>query len=414
MLRVACVQVRTSKNRSELFDRISSMVGNLMMEKTKPNLICLPEAFTGEYGVNSFASNAEKLLTENSGTKLMSNLAKKYDTYVVGGVIEQCEEEEKLYNTIAVLNPRGGIETLYRKLHLSKVTVGPDQTSEGTVLTMGDDLVYFDMQGWRVGLLCCFDLRFPAMSTALASMGCNVLLYPSAWLDSTGKMGHWETLLKARALDTQTYVVGVNTAKDDSQDTVGYGHSQIIDPLGQQLYIGNYEGDDSGFADFKMDHLMNVRENMIPLSSCTRFPVSASSFSPSPASSFSSSPSSSSSPLVKIAHLPDLKETNRASAFELPEAMQEDFMDEGFVFERDGEVYAFRNRCAHVTLPLDLDDEDFFSGPEDGDFIVCKSHGAKYQPKTGLCVDGPCKGKSLRKLDVRIVDNDVYLSPKNE
>jgi nitrite reductase/ring-hydroxylating ferredoxin subunit len=90
--------------------------------------------------------------------------------------------------------------------------------------------------------------------------------------------------------------------------------------------------------------------------------------------------------------------------------MQEDFMDEGFVFHRDGEVYAFRNRCAHVTLPLDLDDEDFFSDDEDGDYIVCKSHGAKYLPKTGICVDGPCKGKSLRKLNVQVLDNYVYLN----
>ena len=123
----------------------------------------------------------------------------------------------------------------------------------------------------------------------------------------------------------------------------------------------------------------------------------------------STSSSSSSSSRVKIAHLPDLVATNRARAFELPEVMQEDFMDEGFVFERDGDVYAFRNRCAHVTLPLDLDDEDFFSDPEDGDYIVCKSHGARYQPKTGLCVDGPCKGKFLRKLDVCVSDDNVYL-----
>lgn len=279
MLRCAVIQVRTSSNRSELFSRIERMVQALMRryQEQPPQLICLPEAFTGLYGVDEFERNAERFLDLDSGTQLMSKLAQKHGAYVVGGVIEREEKEvESLFNTIAVLNPKGRVETRYRKMHLSKVKVGRDETSEGSVLTKGKDLVYFDIPGgWRIGLLCCFDLRFSEMSDALAKKhGCNILLYPSAWLDSTGKLGHWETLLRARALDTQAYVVGVNTAKDEKQETVSYGHSQVVDPLGRQLFIASYDEDDTGIAEFAMRDLIDIRENAIPLSSCRRVATS--------------------------------------------------------------------------------------------------------------------------------------------
>jgi predicted amidohydrolase len=136
---------------------------------------------------------------------------------VIGGVIERdplstqivfdttsgtTQHTPPLYNTVFGFGPDGSEVAKYRKLHLSRVQVGPDKTSEGSILTAGDKLCAFDIYSsedndvlCRVGLLNCFDLRFSEVSKRLCSaeggIECDVLLYPSAWLNSTGEMGHW-------------------------------------------------------------------------------------------------------------------------------------------------------------------------------------------------------------------------------
>lgn len=80
---------------------------------------------------------------------------------------------------------------------------------------------------------------------------------------------------------------------------------------------------------------------------------------------------------------------------------------EGFCYVHDGKVYAFENRCAHMGIELDMDDSDFFTN--DGESIQCKVHGAKFHADSGLCYRGPCKGKMLQEIQVRVVEDDVYV-----
>ena len=80
--------------------------------------------------------------------------------------------------------------------------------------------------------------------------------------------------------------------------------------------------------------------------------------------------------------------------------------EEGFLIRRKGKLYAYVNRCRHVSLPLDFGDNDFFT--EDGRYLLCKNHGALYAPETGLCVAGPCAGDSLEALPVRVEGADIY------
>ena len=163
----------------------------------------LPEAFTGLYGVEHFASNAERYCGKESGSALMQRLAHEHGMYVVGGVIEAAGGPGTpglLHNTVYAFGPDGSMRARYRKLHLSKVQFGADSTSEGSVLTPGSELSSFEVDGtgFKVGLLNCFDLRFADASTALSKRhGCNVLLYPSAWLKSSGDLGHWDCLLRS-------------------------------------------------------------------------------------------------------------------------------------------------------------------------------------------------------------------------
>ena len=274
MLRLACINFRTSASRQDTLQRASSLVKeavvNFDCDLVAPGLVVLPECWTGEYGVANFEKNAEIFKEQGSGTRLMSELAAELGVYVIGGVIEQTTNA--MYNSVFAFDPEGSVIARYRKLHLSKVTFGKDQTSEGMVLCPGDKLAYFDVgtSGFRIGLLNCFDLRFPAASRTLRQANCSILLYPSAWLRSSGELGHWTTLLKARALDHQVYVAGINVARNDAQEFECYGHTQIIDPLGQVLAVSSdHSADEIVTAEVHASALKNAHSR-IPLEECAR------------------------------------------------------------------------------------------------------------------------------------------------
>ena len=128
--------------------------------------------------------------------------------------------KERLYNTIACFGPDGSMVAKYRKVHLSRVKAGPDATAEATVLTPGDDAMSFEVGGLKVGMLCCFDLRFKHLSKHYEDAGCDVLAYPSAFLHSTGQH-HWELLLRSRAVDHQVYTRGSNHAMEPGAGATG-------------------------------------------------------------------------------------------------------------------------------------------------------------------------------------------------
>eukprot|EP00939_MAST-03C_sp_MAST-3C-sp1_P001924 g1924.t1 len=247
----------TTKGVDEPLDLIRLSIDERVYVKCRGGRELRGKLHAFDQHLNMVLGNAEETVksieVDEETDEEIVKLAQKHGAYVVGGVIEREEKEvESLFNTIAVLNPKGRVETRYRKMHLSKVKVGRDETSEGSVLTKGKDLVYFDIPGgWRIGLLCCFDLRFSEMSDALAKKhGCNILLYPSAWLDSTGKLGHWETLLRARALDTQA------DAHHIKDEVVDVDTEQCLDSVDKMdLKYFRY-----AFSEFRKSHFGNRKE----------------------------------------------------------------------------------------------------------------------------------------------------------
>jgi predicted amidohydrolase len=294
MLHVAAIQLRTSASRANTLARAASLVGEAAARGAR--LCVLPESFTGPYGAAHFRGHAEPWKGKGTGTQLLSVLAERHKIYVCGGVIEQHPiRKDVLHNTIAAFGPAGQEVARYRKIHLSRVAVGGDGgdvTSEGDVLRAGEDLAFFDIhdeggaegadeadgadgRGWRVGLANCFDLRFREVSDMLAAtpprgLGAELLVYPSAWLKSTGDMGHWETLLKARALDGQCFTMGINTASDPTQDTVAFGRSCVVGPLGETLAVCDDDAaDEVVSAKLTLARLADARKR-IPLQDCRR------------------------------------------------------------------------------------------------------------------------------------------------
>jgi predicted amidohydrolase len=135
----------------------------------------------------------------------------------------------KAHNVIIVVEPDLGVTKTYDKIHLFESAKGKesDRYYPAPLTESLDALVTFDVDGMRFGLSNCYDLRFPEMYRALVDRGAEVLLVPAAWVDGPGKAMHWEVLLRARAIENTTYVVGAGQSPP-----MGAGYSLVVDPYG--------------------------------------------------------------------------------------------------------------------------------------------------------------------------------------
>lgn len=206
-----------------------------VVAKRDAQLIVLPECFLCQIAPNSLKSASEMIPTGFACTQL-AKTAKELGVFIVGGTIVEKEsmESDKMFNTVTVWSPEGQLVTKYRKLHSFDVNLPDLQVNESKFCGHGNDLVTFDIGGFRAGLGVCYDLRFEEMAKLLRLKGCNLLLYPGAFNMITGPV-HWEILQRARAIDNQCYVATISPSRNKHQGYVSYGYSMIVDPWGTVL-----------------------------------------------------------------------------------------------------------------------------------------------------------------------------------
>jgi deaminated glutathione amidase len=154
---------------------------------------------------------------------------------VAGSFHEAGAEGGRTYNTSVVFDRAGTVAATYRKIHLYDVEI-PGRVSfhESRSVAAGDTTATVDIDGVRVGLSICYDLRFPELYRRLVDDGAQVLLVPSAFMLHTGR-DHWEVLLRARAVENQCYVVAAAQIGDHEPGRTCYGRSMIVDPWGLVL-----------------------------------------------------------------------------------------------------------------------------------------------------------------------------------
>jgi predicted amidohydrolase len=160
----------------------------------------------------------------------------KHAVYIhAGSIMESIDGEPRIHNTSVVFDRKGKEIARYRKIHLFDVTM-PDGAAykESETVKAGDAVVTYDCEGVTVGCSICYDLRFPDLFQALAAKGAQLIALPAAFTMQTGK-DHWETLLRARAIETETYLcaaaqTGSFTVGNERRET--YGHSLVADPWG--------------------------------------------------------------------------------------------------------------------------------------------------------------------------------------
>ena len=198
-----------------------------------PHLVVLPEAFARDFGSpgSDVAPYAEDL--DGPFATRLAELADRHGFAVLAGMFERSPDPARPWNTLVLAQP--GRVDHYRKIHLydSFGYRESDRLSAG-----GTEPVVVDVGGFGVGLMTCYDLRFPELGRALIDRGAEVLAVPAAWVAGDRKVHHWRTLAMARAIENTAFVAAVG------QPAPRYtGHSLVVSPLGDVLgEVGSGDG----------------------------------------------------------------------------------------------------------------------------------------------------------------------------
>jgi predicted amidohydrolase len=155
---------------------------------------------------------------------------------LAGTFAEAIEGDRRVYNTSALISASGEIAAVYRKIHLFDVDLGERGGSfrESAFTAPGAEVVVAETAFGVLGLSVCYDVRFPELYREFAARGVEWIAVPSAFAPETGE-AHWETLLRARAIENQAFVLAPAQCGRHSADRASYGHSLIVDPWGRIL-----------------------------------------------------------------------------------------------------------------------------------------------------------------------------------
>jgi nitrilase len=231
-------------------------------------LVLLPENFA-LFDSQQLFTLAKEERANNHVAYWLEGLSKELGVWLFAGSFPMLGKDltvEKVRSSLLVFNPQGQCVARYDKRHLFDVDVSDSQGAylESAYIEPGDELVVVETEMGKVGLSICYDLRFPKHFWALRELGADIIVVPSAFTKVTGE-AHWEVLLRARAVETQCYILGANQGGQHSPSRETSGDSMIIDPWGAILSRCDV-GEGIAVSELDADLLNTVRSRMPVLS----------------------------------------------------------------------------------------------------------------------------------------------------
>lgn len=191
------------------------------------DFVFLPELWTVGWDCPSFPDSAESL--ENSkAVKMLQEIAKEFKVNIIGGSFVR-KDGDKLFNTCPVIGRDGKIICTYDKNHLFSYL----GDTENSYITAGSNPVMVEIEGIKLGLTICYDIRFPEIYRAYRKAGADILVNMAAW-PKTRKI-HWDSLTTARAVENQSYMIALTQTGLLADGSENLGHSMIIDYSGKIL-----------------------------------------------------------------------------------------------------------------------------------------------------------------------------------
>lgn len=237
-----------------------------MLERATNNgakLVVLPEIFNVPYDTSIMADQAEVYPGETA--LFLSEIARKNKCILVGGSIPERSLDGEVFNTSYTFDQDGNLIGRHRKMHLFDIEIpGQITFKESSVFAAGNSLEVIHHQDLCMGIVICYDIRFPEIIRLLALQGVQLLIVPAAFNMTTGP-AHWELLMRSRAIDNQIYVIAASPARNPDASYQAWGHSLIVDPWGSVMAEAG-DGEEILFCQLDLSQLDQVRNHMPLLS----------------------------------------------------------------------------------------------------------------------------------------------------
>lgn len=254
-MKVAVVQFRASTNKEVNLKKILYYISEAA--KNKAELVAFPE-FMMLYTTSKQTSQQLAILAETIKGNFVQSIAKaakENHIQIVGSFYEKSTKKDRVYDTSFVVSKSGKIISTYRKIHLydalgfreSNKMMPGSKISKPVKTSIG-----------KIGMMICYDLRFPEMSRSLASAGSEILVIPSAWVKGEMKEEHWLTINKTRAIENGCYVIS-----PDQVGNIYCGRSVVVDPYGKIL-LDMKKKQGIGYVNIDLERIKQIRK-ILPL-----------------------------------------------------------------------------------------------------------------------------------------------------
>lgn len=267
-MKIGIAQLNSTDNLQQNLLQIKKLILNA--NAVKPDLIVFPEntlyfRIDQSEKVEAIGLDHE-IMTELKEVCAATGIKIHFTTAVL--------EDGRVFNASVLIDSERNARVVYKKIHLFDIELsGQEPIRESDVFVHGQLPAVFKSDGFAIGSSICYDIRFSELYSVYAKAEVDVILVPAAFLVKTGQ-AHWEVLLRARAIESQCYVIaaaqsGVHWSTKSSQSRETYGHSMIIDPWGE-VKAANATGVGIIFADLSRKFIEEVRKQ-IPMRSHRRF-----------------------------------------------------------------------------------------------------------------------------------------------
>lgn len=263
--KIAAIQMNSGQNIDENLKKAAILIENAVKDDAK--MVVLPEMFSLIGATESQTLEIGEPLGQGKVQDFLANTAAKHSIWIVGGTTPILHpKEKKLLAACLIYNSAGLTVACYNKLHLFDVHIPNSDNiyEESKITAAGHTIVLVDTPFGRLGVGVCYDIRFPELFRILFQQGVEIIAIPAAFTAITGK-AHWEVLLRARAIENFSYVVGACQSGVHSDARETYGHSMIVGPWGEVVACLK-EGEGHIVSHIDRAKIAKIRESMPVLS----------------------------------------------------------------------------------------------------------------------------------------------------
>jgi deaminated glutathione amidase len=257
IIKVAAVQMASSPNVSANLVEAKRLIE--MAAKAGAKLVVLPEYFCIMGLKDSDKVAIREKQNDGPIQQFLSKTAKAYKIWIVAGSVPlESRYANKVRNSCLVYNDKGEQVARYDKIHLFGLDMGTEHYHEENTIEPGDTVVTIDTPFGRIGLSICYDLRFPELYRAMGEV--DMIVVPAAFTETTGK-AHWETLIRARAVENLSYVIASAQGGYHLSGRETHGNSMIVDPWGVVL-DRLPRGSGIVIANVNRNYIKNLRQSL--------------------------------------------------------------------------------------------------------------------------------------------------------